>query len=397
MKNRKKILIAGGGVAGASLAIRLAGSGFKVTLVERDKFPRHKLCGEFVSPECLSHFEDLGISEKINAAGGDMIHETRFYSEDGRFLSVPSSWFFNGKNGALSISRYEMDMAMLETARGLGVNVVENARCFKIRREGNWIRSVYVKDGNEREREISADLMIDATGRSRILNRLAVEKKRPKQNRNGARYVAFKTHFENIGMKPGRCEIYFFRGGYGGLSHIENGRANHCFIVDAEIAKACQGDADEILRKVIFKNPRALKTLGSAERIFDWLAVSIQSFGRNDSPEAENLINIGDAAAFIDPFTGSGMLMALESSELLARIIGEKYKSGGAESVRSVKERYETDHARLIKRRLLICSLFHRFSFSPKLASFVITAGNMSRRILRTVAVMTRPQENAGS
>lgn len=392
--DNRRILIVGGGVSGASLAIRLAKRGFDVTVVERDKFPRHKLCGEFVSPECFRHFEDLDVSETMNAIGGDSIYETRFYSGNGKSLGVPSEWFINGKKGALGISRSEMDLRMLNKAREMGANVFEESRCFKIGIEKDQIKSIFVKDGKGAEREIFADMVIDATGRARVLSKLAGRQRNIKPRRSKEKYVGFKTHFENIRMNHGVCEIYFFEGGYGGLSFVEKGIANHCFIVKAKIAKEYRGDADEILKRVILKNSRARTTIGNARKKFDWLAVSVESFGKQPAPDLENLINVGDAAAFIDPFTGSGMLMALESSELLGKAIIENYASRFAGSAKLVRSIYEKNHAKAIKTRLRICALIHRFSFSPKLAAFVISAGNISGAALRSVAGMTRPHED---
>ena len=87
--NRKsQILIIGAGPAGASLAIRLARQNFAVVLIEREKFPRHKLCGEFVSPECLAHFADLDVLDEMISVGGDRISQTIFYAPSGNFDSA---------------------------------------------------------------------------------------------------------------------------------------------------------------------------------------------------------------------------------------------------------------------------------------------------------------------
>ena len=80
---RRPIVIAGAGPAGSSLAIRLSRLGFTVTLIERYKFPRAKLCGEFISPECLKHFEELGVLDEMLTAGGDRVSETVFYETAG--------------------------------------------------------------------------------------------------------------------------------------------------------------------------------------------------------------------------------------------------------------------------------------------------------------------------
>jgi flavin-dependent dehydrogenase len=124
MKNeREKILIVGAGPAGAAAAIRLAQDGFQVTLVEREKFPRRKLCGEFISPECLLHFRRLGVLDEMLSAGGERITKTVFYEPDGKSVAVPSEWFFRGGAGALSLSRAAMDFRLLERARAVGAEV----------------------------------------------------------------------------------------------------------------------------------------------------------------------------------------------------------------------------------------------------------------------------------
>ncbi|MDQ3798198.1 MAG: FAD-dependent oxidoreductase, partial [Acidobacteriota bacterium] len=115
MKNeRRKIVVVGAGPAGAGAAIRLAQNGFRVTLIEREKFPRRKLCGEFISPECLAHFGRLGVLDQMLAAGGERIAKTVFYEPGGKSVAVPSEWFYQGGAGALSLSRAEMDFRLLE-------------------------------------------------------------------------------------------------------------------------------------------------------------------------------------------------------------------------------------------------------------------------------------------
>src|SRR5687767_15794001 len=133
---KSAIVIVGAGPAGSSLAIRLAGAGFETTLIERERFPRHKLCGEFISPECLSHFEELGVLEGMLAAGGERIYETHFYDRRGRGFAVPSG-AFEGVGYALSLSRSEMDVRLLTRARESGVNVLEGYRTIIAHMKGD--------------------------------------------------------------------------------------------------------------------------------------------------------------------------------------------------------------------------------------------------------------------
>src|ERR1041384_829332 len=107
MSDYYDVIIAGAGPAGTSAAIHLASSGLKVLLVEQKKFPRPKLCGEFISPECQDHFERLGVTRSIISSGPSTISETVFYSSRGHQVTVPSNWF--GGRMALGLSRAVMD------------------------------------------------------------------------------------------------------------------------------------------------------------------------------------------------------------------------------------------------------------------------------------------------
>ena len=186
-------------------------------------------------------------------------------------------------------------------------------------------------------------------------------------------------------LEKGVCEIYFFRGGYGGLSFVENDRANHCFLIKAEVVREFANDAGKILENVIFQNRRARAMMREAVPVFDWLAVSVDGFGKKNLTPAENLLAVGDAAAFIDPFTGSGMLMALESAEILAQSI-----SGNRSSAERIAAEYVRRHHRKFHRRLLICDILRRAAFVPKLAGATISILSLSRKSQEIIARATR-------
>ncbi|MGI9036531.1 MAG: NAD(P)/FAD-dependent oxidoreductase [Pyrinomonadaceae bacterium] len=395
---KSKIAIVGAGPAGASAAIRLAQTGFRVVLIEREKFPREKLCGEFVSPECLAHFRALGVFDEMRAAGGDSIAETFFYAPSGKSVGVPSKWFNKSEN-ALGLSRAEMDFLLLEQAKKLGVEVLEETSVIGLLFENGNTRGVKVRHKNHKTFEINADLIIDATGRASVLAKFAEKEKSRITNHESRkaeiqnpkskiqnRLVGFKAHLKNAAIERGRCAIYFFPGGYGGLNSVENNLSNHCFLVRADIAREFEGDAERIVRQVIFQNKRAAETLKNTVLIYNWLAVTIDSFGLKNLNPACGLLTIGDAAAFIDPFTGSGMLMALESGEILARAISESC------SVEQIADVYKILHEQKFRRRLRICSVMRRAAFVPNLSTLLISALSAGIFPLKTLARATRPR-----
>jgi len=411
------VIIVGGGPAGTSAGVHLATrGGAHVLLLEREKFPRPKLCGEFISPECLAHFARLGVLEGMRNAGGARVEETIFYARSGRRVGVPSAWFGRETGGgeaatatgALGLSRAEMDEQLMLRARAVGVEVLEEAQVAGLLFEtGGRIKGVRVRwQGGELE--LRAPITVDATGRARALAR-RVEQVAQGSGMNGARgeararrlsssgrmppLVAFKAHLENVGGGEGACEIYFYRGGYGGLSRVENGLSNLCFIVAAQDVRARASDAERVMREIVMSNARAAETLRGARVRSEWLAVALESFGRREVVPADGLLMVGDAASFIDPFTGSGMLMALESGELAGACITRALPElrAGA-TFATLAEDYRARYRERFESRLRVCSLLRRAAFAPRLVTEAgIVALGASESVRRILARATRP------
>ncbi|HEV8588911.1 MAG TPA: NAD(P)/FAD-dependent oxidoreductase [Pyrinomonadaceae bacterium] len=386
------VIIAGGGPAGSSAAIHLALRGARVLLVEQKKFPRAKLCGEFISPECAAHFERLGVTEQMFASGPAKLTETVFYSHNGTNVSVPSDWFSAG-GMAIGLSRAEMDERLLRRAAAVGVEVREDTAAVNLVSVRGRVTGVVLKHNGTEER-FTAPVTIDATGRARVLTRLLERICSVKSRLQRASLVAFKAHLRETRVAPGACEIYFYRGGYGGLSSIESGLSNLCFIVNAREVKANDSDPNRLMRKVVCENRRAAYTLENARLGSEWLAVSLEKFGRHSPAPAPGLLAIGDAASFIDPFTGSGMLMALESGELVSGVIVNRLAQLSSESVLEfVGEKYEQLYRTRFNSRLRVCSMIRRAAFVPGFADLAIRFFGLSASLRRSVASATRSTE----
>jgi flavin-dependent dehydrogenase len=383
------VIIAGGGPAGASAAIHLAVSGARVLLAEQKKFPRQKLCGEFISPECTSHFERLGVAKQMQAGGPSSLTETVFYSRSGANVRVPSQWFGSG-GIALGLSRAEMDERLLRRASEAGVTVLEDAPVMNLIFEGDRVAGATLKQNGANE-NYRAQVLIDATGRSRSLARMAEKVCSISARLQRAPMVAFKAHLRNTEVAPGACEIYFYPGGYGGLNNIEAGLSNLCFIVNARDVRARQSDAERVMREIVCQNQRAARSLEGAQVHSEWLAVSLEGFGRRSASPAKGLLAVGDAASFIDPFTGSGMLMALESGDLAARVISERLPGPG-DTAREIGEAYESSYNRQFSSRLRLCSMMRRAAFLPGLADVAIRMFGASEILRRRVTRATRPR-----
>jgi menaquinone-9 beta-reductase len=380
------VAIAGGGPAGTSAAIHLAERGIKVLLAEQKKFPRAKLCGEFISPECINHFKRLGVADSIFAAQGATLIETSFYSRRGNKVTVPSHWF-GSERAAIGLSRAEMDRLLLERAKQVGVTVLQEAQVVDPILIAHRVSGMRVRL-NDQIKECRASITIDATGRTRALAR----KLTAANDRQRARLVAFKAHLQHAQVASGVCEIYFYPGGYGGLSNIEGGLSNLCFISAARDVRRYGSDPEEVLKATVLRNSRAAFALAKAQYAKPWLSVALESFGRHKLVPADGLLLIGDAAAFIDPFTGSGMLMALESGAVAAQtIIDCRNRISDESSLSELANRFRTNYARTFNSRLRVSSLLRRAAFVPRLAEAAMICFAASDRLRRKTAQATRP------
>ncbi len=381
-KTKYDVVIAGGGPAGSSLAIRLATAGMNVLVAEQKSFPRHKLCGEFISPECLPHFEGLGVLPEMLSRAA-RISETRFFASSGRSVAVPSGWLGQDEAFALGLSRAAMDEVMLRRASEVGVDVRESTTVVDLVRDGETIVGMRLRSDVGNEQDVFARLTVDATGRTRSLERRAERNKKPEPR---ATQVAFKAHLTGLDNGLDVCEIYSYRGGYGGCNQIEEGLLNLCFIVDASIIKQTGTDPERIMRKVVCSNPRARQTLERTSVATEWLAVPIQTFGRGELAPQPGLVTVGDSAAFIDPFTGSGMLLALQSSEILARSITEQLETGLVQ----IADDYRAKYSAAIDSRLRWSSILRHASRSTLAAEVMIAGLSLSSSLRRRVARRTR-------
>ena len=383
MTNNFDVIIAGAGPAGSSAAIHLARKDHCVLLVEQKKFPRPKLCGEFISPECRRHFDALGVADAMSDSDPAAITETVFYSSRGHHVTIPSSWF--GGPAALGLSRAVMDNNLLRRAKECGVTVIEGATITEPLTDKEAVRGVKLKLNND-EQHYTAPLTIDGTGRARILTR----KLNTAEPKSRAKLIAFKVHLRNTRVAPGACEIYFYRDGYGGLSSVEGDVSNLCFIISAEQVKRHHSNPDAVMREMVMKNRRAAYTLEHAQPESEWLSASWERFGRQQPSPAKGLLAIGDSAAFIDPFTGSGMLMALESGELVADVINRR-------DLNAVEAEYTAAYLRKFDSRLRISGWLRRAAFKPRLAGIAIALCGASKHFRTRLVRATRSSLNPAS
>lgn len=348
------LAVIGGGPAGTAAAITTASYGARVLLLEKGSFPRNKVCGEFVSAESLALLGSLLPPDSTLLARAPRIRRARVFI-DNRVLKTAV------EPAAASIARLEFDAALWNSALDRGVHARERQSVLSVQGTGPFA----VKTAAE---EFTARSLIDASGRWSNLNR--------KENGNSeVKWLGIKAHFKEETAEDS-VDLYFFEGGYCGVQPVgaaaEN-RINVCAMIRSDVGKTL----DDSFRQQMDLQKRSEHW----ERITDVVATSPLLF-HDPAPVQKNILSVGDASGFIDPFVGDGISLALRSGALAARCLRKFVE--GQESLQEVAESYEQAYRRELGR------VFYSSSRIRQLLSFPapIRAGILA--ILATFPALTR-------
>ena len=289
--------IVGAGPAGSAAALAALDEGRSVELREKSRFPRHKVCGEFLSPEVAGVLDRLGVAREFAAAHPSRIDRLVLqFGTRTRTCKLPET--------AFGLSRYALDHLLLEAARARG--------------------AVLVREFSDERPDVIA------TGRPGLA---------PK----GKRLFGFKAHFR--GPVGDAVELHFFSGVYVGINTVEDGITNVCGLAPEPFLRARGFDFDTVLAA---SEPLAERVRPLA-RSMDWLAVGPVSFG-GGFRSSDGPYRAGDALGFVDPFTGTGILNAL----LTGRLAGIAAARGIASA------EYERDCRKALARPVGVAALFRK-------------------------------------
>ncbi len=379
---RYDAIVIGAGPAGTAAAITLGIAGHRVLLVEKSRFPREKLCGEFLTPECRPLLARLGVEERMIGAGAALIEQFNLYAPDGSCLEIPMRWIADG--AALGITRGRMDRILLDRAIKVGVEVRED---FTIGPSFQMVDGVQMIEGRYSEgplERFSTTMTIDASGRHGVFSR---QIRQEASRLNGARLFGCKVHLERIEGMEGLGELFFFKDGYGGLSDVEDGRSNLCFLTTERTLVEARGDRMKLIDLTVRTNPAGRKRLIDAAMAGEWHGTGPITYGRQQT--MSGVLTVGDASAFIDPFTGSGMLLALSSGELAARVIDEHLSTNRRDSPAMIAD-YQERHRNLFSRRYRAVSLLRRSAFQPAIRQLMVSLLSRQQGLARLITRSTR-------
>jgi len=295
------VIIIGGGLAGLTSAIDLAQNNFRVLLIEKNSYPKHKVCGEYVSNEVLPYLEALGFNPFEFGAKRITNFELTTHNNKTIQAELPL--------GGFGISRYQMDFQLYQLALRQEVSVLEDTVVDVVFK--NDVFQVHTKSGQRFTSKITMGAFGKRSNLDLTFQRAFITKKSP--------YLGVKIHMSG-NFPENKVALHNFQGGYCGVSKVENDHINLCYITNYEAFKRYK-DIDAFQNEVIFKN-LALKELFQNSNIeFDKpLTISQISF-ETKNPIENHMIMCGDSAGMIHPLCGNGMAMAIRSAQLASGLI----------------------------------------------------------------------------
>jgi flavin-dependent dehydrogenase len=350
MPTNKNITIVGGGLAGLTLGIGLRRRSVPVTVWEAGRYPRHRVCGEFISGKGEETLARLGVRQRLLDSGAILARTTAFFSERRasavRELSEP----------ALSLSRHTLDALLADEFRRLGGELRENER---------W-RGAEFTEG-----------VVRASGR------------RAEPVVGGWRWYGLKVHARNVQLAAD-LEMHLAPSGYLGISRLKDGEVNICGLFRRPASKTSTAETHLPWQELLRGDKGSLRHERLANAEFDidsFCSVAGLSLEPKRAAESDEC-RVGDTITMIPPVTGNGMSMAFESAEMAMEPLAD-YSSGRL-SWRAARETIARRCDQAFARRLVWAHHVQQLMFQPWLQDALVLFAPRWQRVWRVLLEKTR-------
>jgi menaquinone-9 beta-reductase len=300
-KKMKKVVVLGGGLAGLCSAVQLARKGVAVCVIEKKRYPFHRVCGEYISNEVVPFLKSLALFPE--ALGPASISRFQLSAVNGKNTLLPLDL------GGFGISRFVFDEFLFQKAKEAGAEFKLDTEVTDIHFADNRFE---VTAGAEK---IQADVVIGSFGkRSKAdvaLKRSFINKRSP--------YVGVKYHVRT--QHPADLvALHNFEGGYCGISNVEANKTNLCYLVHRDALKK-HGSIAALEKEVLFRNPHLQSIFENSDFLFDKPETINEISFETKEPVHHHIIMAGDAAGMITPLCGNGMAMAIHASKIASALV----------------------------------------------------------------------------
>jgi flavin-dependent dehydrogenase len=368
------IAVIGGGLAGLALSIQAARAGYKTILFEKEKYPFHKVCGEYISFEAWDFLEELGLP--LSQMNLPVIRKL--------LVSAPNGKVFKQELplGGFGISRYKLDAALAAIAKNNGVEIKEETKVTDVNFESDFF--TFQSSFN-----IECRITAGAFGKRSNLD-VKWKRKFAGQKPNKLNYyIGVKYHIQ-YDFPEDSIALHNFSNGYCGISRVEDDKCCLCYLTAAKNLNASSNSLEAMEKNILSRNPFLKKIFNEARQLTSFpLIISRLSFEKKSQVENHVLL-IGDAAGMITPLCGNGMSMALHGSKIAFELIDRYLKN------KISREQLEAEYRRRwhshFNSRLRTGRIIQRFFGSPLLTNLLVSAMKPFPRLAHRLISATHGQ-----
>jgi len=366
------IAVTGGGLAGLSVSIQLARKGYKIILFEKETYPFHRVCGEYISNESWNYLESLGIN--LENAGVSHINRLIISTRKGKTLEQELPL------GGFGISRYKLDHELASLAKNAGVYLLEGIRVNEIKFESN---EFHIQTSNG---IYHSKVAVAGSGKRSNLDvkwkRSFIMAKKNKLNN----YIGVKYHVK-LPFSNDTIALHNFNNGYCGISKVEGDEYCLCYLTTAANLQSVDGQLKEMEKRILMDNPHLKKIWNESEMLFEEPVIISQiSFDKKSQLE-DHVLMVGDAAGMITPLCGNGMSMALHAGKIASEEIDSFLK--GVTAREEMEMNYQSRWKKQFAKRLQMGRRIQRLFTNNWLISLVISIGKIFPSITRQIIRQT--------
>ncbi len=295
------IAIIGGGLAGLALSIQAARSGYKTVLLEKEQYPFHRVCGEYISLESWDFLEQLGLP--LSAMQLPLIKRLQVTAPNGKLFQTVLPL------GGFGISRFKLDYELAQLATAAGVVLLEQEKVTNVELQDDVFH--IQSNGTSLTSKLAAGSFGKRSNLDIKWDRSFVSKKPSKLNH----YIGVKYHIQT-NHPADVIALHNFENGYCGISKIEDNRYCLCYLTTAANLGRHHNSIEQMQQEVLFRNPYLAQLFTTATFLYSSPVTISQISFQNKTQVEQHVLLLGDAAGMITPLCGNGMSMALHSSKL---------------------------------------------------------------------------------
>lgn len=372
MSSAYDAIIIGAGPAGSSAAIRLAKAGWRTALVEKQQFPRRKVCGECIAASNFPLLDELGIGPAVARLAGPALRRVALmHAHD--TVESPLPPYAGGADSRYAwgkaLGREHLDSLLLERAAQCGVHVLQPWMARSVRQETGMSICDVMEVDSKRHLTLEAPVIIAAHG---SWERMPTGNAEPERDSRPSDLFAFKANFLTTAMEPGLLPVLAFPGGYGGMVLADHGTVTLACCLRRDTLHGCRErfggrKAAESIQAYLMQSCQGVRErLSGATLASPWLSVGPIRPGVRINRHRDAIFRLGNAAGEAHPIIGEGMSMALQSAAVLASVLATG-RSQAADSafLAQARSRYTAAWMNAFAPRIRLAAIFAHIAMRP--------------------------------